>query len=259
MNDPEVDVVVVGHRPGAETERVLADAVPLAGLAAKLRYFDNTGNPKNLSRAWNDLAREGRAPYIAFLNSDAVPCPGWAARLSAVLSVDSGAGAVFPQPLLPPKVRFLDREFSLSEPPTRAEMRALAAWASEKHPDLSPHKAHAKAGLFSVMMRRTDFEALSGFDERLRFYGQDHDIQERLAERGLSTVRALACPFYPGRGAATRKAIDLKDIDINAEYEHCGKTLAALRSGKLNRWHLLSDAERAAVRKDPACRISKGR
>ena len=112
------------------------------------------------------------------------------------------------------------------------------------------------APFFSVALRRSDFLELKGFDERLRFYGQDHDLQDRLRALGKKILRVVTCPFYHMDSVSTKRAIQNGDIDIMEEYRHIGRVLAPLRAGQLRRWHLLSQEERLAVRSDPQYRMS---
>jgi hypothetical protein len=248
-----VDVVVVGYRPGPETTRLLSFLPQLTRLPHKLHYCDNTGNPKSLSAAWNDLAAQGSAPFIAFLNSDAFPCPGWDLRMSSILQRHVRVGAVVPKAVGVPSARVSGREFPVSDPATPEQLEAIA---NALDGNLLYDYGHECAPFYSVMVRRLDFDALLGFDERLRFYGQDHDLQDRLRAKGMKIVQAAGCPFTHGNSAATKAAIQHGDIDIMEEYTHIGRILGPLRSGHIRRWHTLSDKERRAVRADPAYAMS---
>lgn len=252
-----IDIVVVGYRPGPETDRLLADVRDLTTGPSQLHYVDNTGNPRTLSAAWNDLARVGTHPFIAFLNSDAVPCPGWNRLLTEVLVSHPDAGVAIPM-AVGKNPTYLERAFTVGQPPDRRDMIMMADWAREKAagtPILYDYGSEC-APFFSVALRRSEFEELKGFDERLRFYGQDHDLQDRLRAMGKKILRVVTCPFYHADSVATKKAIEKGDIDIMEEYRHIGRILAPLRTGTMPRWHLLSDQERAAVRNDPKYRMS---
>jgi len=255
-----VDVAVVGYRPGPETARLLAEVNAITRRPHTVNYFDNTGNPKNLSAAWNDLARQGSGTFIAFLNPDIVISPGWDDRMAACLEGHPEVGAVLPSGVggngvfrLVNGVTYPGR---YSNPPTPDEMGAMAAWSADKagHYVFS---ATDPAPFWAVMMRRADWEALKGFDERLRFYGQDHDMQHRLRRRGLQTVMLLSCPVFNYGSLPTRRAREAGDFDVNEEYHANGRVYPLLRDGRLPLWENLSDAERAAVRGNPAYAISR--
>jgi hypothetical protein len=258
LPDPLLDIIVVGYRPGPETWRLLEELPGVTRSAYVLHYFDNTGNPKNLSEAWNDLCFEGKAPYIAVLNSDALPSVGWDAILINALE-DPTIGSVNPEAVPAPSGTYFGLDYHIGMPPSRDELEALAAtaWkATEGKPVLYDYGSE-NAPYFAVMFRRRDFEELCGFDERLRFYAQDHDFQDRLRQKGQKITKATNCPFYHGDSVSTKKAIESGDIDIMEEYKAIGRVYYPIRSGAVPRWHTLSAAERAAVRADPAFRMSR--
>lgn len=256
-----IDVVIVSHRPGRETARVIEDAHALAGCDVSVNHIDNTGNPLNLSQAWNDGAAQGQHEFVAFLNNDTIPCPEWGTRMIRVLERHDSVGAIVPYPVLGPKTLFLGREFVVTEPPSREIMAALAERASEEYRDDAPVKKYGAGhpGFFAVMFRRELFETLKGFDERFRFYGQDREICDRLRLFGKVPALATACPFYGGRSIATQRAIGAKDINIKEEYAFCSLMTRLMHNGEIPRWHTMSEEERRAVREDPRYAISKGK
>lgn len=256
-----VDVVVVGYRPGDETARLLREIPVLTKRPHKLHYFDNTGNPKNLSAAWNDLGRAGSAPFIAFLNPDIAISPEWDERMASCLESHPEAGAVLPSGVGGNGVfRLLNKAVYPGRygcPPSPEDMRALGAWAAQQS-GLYAFSATDPAPFWAVMMRRCDWESLKGFDERLRFYGQDHDMQHRLRKRGLSTVMTFSCAVYNFGSLPTKRAMQFGDVNVNEEYHANGRVLPLLQDGRLAHWDTLTDGQRASVRGDPRYAISKG-
>lgn len=251
------DVVVVGHRPGAETRRLLEDLDVSTTPPFKVHYFDNTGNPKNLSQAWNDLASAGDCDFIAFLNSDVVVPPCWNEDLVDQLQRRPYVGAVLPAPI-GQNVSIAGKRYEgmIGHPPSRDEMASVRRWAHAEFCDqIVGFSKKERAAFFAVMVKRTTFAAFKGFDERLRFYGQDHDFQDRLRLLGLSTVRVLSCPVLHWGSTATKEAAQRGDIDLQAEYIYFGPILKAIRTGHLKRWDELSDAERLKTKSDPSLRI----
>ena len=257
--DERLDIVIVGFRPGPETHRLLED-IPLTTRSPYvLHYFDNTGNPKTLSQAWNDLSFEGLAPFIAVLNSDVIPSPGWDERMIQALDSEE-IGSVMPN-AIPVQGQYMGLDFKFSSPPSREEMASAADHAAgvAKGEVILQDYGGENGPYFAVMLRRDDFMNLKGFDERLRFYAQDHDFQERLRLRGMKNVKLVNCPFYHGDSVATKKAIEEGDIDIMEEYRAIGRVFGPIRNGSVPRWDALSPEERAQVRQDPAYRMSKNR
>jgi hypothetical protein len=254
-----IDIAVVAYRPGPETERLLEEIPLLTGRPHFVHVWDNTGNPKSLSAAWNDLGRAGDAPLLAFLNPDIALSPGWDEHLASCLECRPEVGAALPACVGDGSFRLVNgAEYpgSYGSPPSREEMRRLAEWAATQD-GIYPYSPSDPAPFWAVMMRRADWQALEGFDERLRFYGQDHDMQRRLRERGLQTVMVLSCPAYNFGSLPTKRACQAGDIDINEEYRHIGRVLPLIADGRLTPWDRLSAEERSAVRADPKYAISK--
>lgn len=259
MGAETLDIVIVGFRPGPETERLLGDLPVTTKSSYELHYFDNTGNPKSLSQAWNDLAFAGSAPYIAILNSDVIPSPAWDLRMIEALD-DETIGSVMPG-AIPCVGKYLGVDVGFHMPPTREDMRHASDIAVEKSAGkpLIYDYGKEQGAYYSVMLRRADFELLKGFDERLRFYAQDHDFQDRLRMRGMKNIRLDSCPFFHGDSVATKKAIANGDIDIMAEYKTIGLIYYPIRDGQTPRWDALSDDDRKGVRADPIYRMSNRR
>lgn len=249
-----LDVVVIGYQPGAETARMLADLHEYASSGFHLFYHDNTDNRKSLSAWWNDLANLGSSEFVAFLNPDVIPCPDWDQRMIAALIEHAAVGVVIPCPIGGAQCTYLDKTFTLHDPPTNEEMRALANWATEK----GSGKQHLydygceRGPFFSAMLRREEFKQLNGFDERLPFYGQDHEIQDRLISKGRKCAQIRTCPFWNGNSIPTNKAIQQGIFDLGFEQRRMGTTLEKIRSGELPRWDKLSKQERSSIRFDPA-------
>lgn len=260
MGSELVDIVIVGFRPGLETERLLEDIPATTWSPFRVYYFDNTGNPKSLSEAWNDLAFAGSAPYIAVLNSDVIPSPGWDVRMMQALGHED-IGAVMPHAIGCPNVVYLGKSITTSVPPTREDMERAASIAVDESngKPIMMDFGGEHGPFYAVMLRRADFASLKGFDERLRFYAQDHDFQDRLRSRGMKNVRLENCPFFHGDSVSTKKAIEEGDIDIMEEYRTIGRHYGPIKAGAVPRWDALSDEERASIRRDPAYRMSSTR
>lgn len=249
-----LDAVVVGYRPGWETARMLADLHECAESFFHLYYFDNTLNKRSLTACWNDLAREGHSEFVAFLNPDVIPCPSWDRRLTEALTEHPKVGVAIPCPLSSVSVTYLDKHFTIGDPPTRKDMINLSDWATEKGVgrqhlyDFGNERGH----MFSAIFRRTDFDELRGFDERLPFYGQDHEIQDRLVARGFKCAQVRTCPFWNGKSIPTNIAIKEGTCDLSYEQGRMASVLLKIRNGQWPRWDTLTDGARASIRRDKA-------
>jgi GT2 family glycosyltransferase len=238
MTSPQVDIVIVTYRSERFLPRLLEDLESMSQLEHAIHLFDNTGNPTTLSRAWNDLAAAGQAPFIVFLNPDCVLSPGWDSALKDVLDRRANLGIV-----RPPGFH--------GHMPSREEMVAVAKGAPE-----GEFERHWDCGLdrgwFCSMMRRSQFEALRGFDERLRFFGQDWDIVRRMQSRlGLLFAHANRCQIWHQIGGSRAEGAARGEFSDDLEYGYFQWIWERLHNGDLKDWDLLTNDERNLVRQDP--------
>lgn len=248
-----LDIVIVAYRSEADLPSVLSGIETMTALRHKVHLFDNIGNPKTLTIAWNDLARQGFADYIAFLNTDIRLSPAWDLRAVEGLSrhdtvsimanpvghdwpeVAFGEGPKYPDPAVAPA-------------PTVEAMARIAMKWRDRRDDYGYGECNAP--YFAVIVKREAWESLHGFDERFRFYGQDHDFQRRAYLKfGKPTVRVASSAIWHRCAASTREAAVRGEVDLNAEMVHCGKVMQQIASGSLKPWDQLSDMERQSVRR----------
>lgn len=253
---PSIDVVVVAYRSEEDLPELQDDLTLMSRHPILLHLFDNTGNPKTLTIAWNDLARGGSAPYLAFLNTDIRISPGWDERLVDALEANAAAGVVLANPIghdWPVQSGMgaepFPRESVCPTPPREAMSRISEA--ADADPGFYSFGA-CNAAFYAVLMKRSMFEELKGFDERFRFYGQDHDFQRRvLARYGKYPVRVNRSVVWHRVSGSTMKAQERGEVDFNDELRHLGVVTDGTITGTLAPWDRLTDGERAAVRLDP--------
>lgn len=166
-----------------------ASAVPLvAAGAALVRLATNLGP----GGARNAGAAEVRTPFIAFLDADTLPEPGWLAPLLAHAADPRVA-------LVAPRITAV------------AAPGALARFEQWRSPlDLGPVPARIRAGsrvsyvpAAALLVRADAFRALGGFEPGLRL-GEDVDLVWRLDEAGHG------CRYEPGAAVAHRTRPDLR-------------------------------------------------
>lgn len=255
-----LDVVTVAYRSGDDLVAMRRDIPAMTKTPHSFRVFDNTGNPKTLTIAWNDLALEGKADYIAFLNTDIRLSPGWDARLIEALETSPiPAGAVLPRPVGHDWPCLLDASrpafpaHETAPAPGPEEMTTLAQRSQGEKGIYVFAGEGDRASFYAILVRRKDWMDLAGFDERFRLYGQDHDFQRRLEERlSARTIRANGCPVWHRCGGSSREAAKRGELDFSAEMRHHGHVKGALKEGALRDWDRLSPDERRAIRMDPA-------
>ena len=248
---------MVAYRSEADLPSVLEGLKTLNSFPYELHFHDNIGNTKTLTIAWNELALRGKADYIVFLNTDIRLSPGWDERLVAGIERHADAGAVMPRPVGHDWKKLVDpTQPAFPEPttapaPTPEAMRHLAEAWKEHESDYS-FGGGCNAAFYAVMVRRSIFEALKGFDERFRFYGQDHDFQRRVMNRfGKYTIIIANAPVWHRCGGSVQKAAERGEENFSAEMQHCGAISESLKSGSMLEWDILSDAERHRIRNTP--------
>jgi GT2 family glycosyltransferase len=141
-----MDVCVVTYRNDAG--RIRAALRP----GDELWVRDNTSDNIGFGRAANELASRGHQPVILFVNPDGDPAPDCLERL----------------------------ERALDDPCVVAAEAALSVgyqW------DSSPERLSWLSGV-CLVVRRSAFETVGGFDPRLFLYGEDIDLSWRLAPLG---------------------------------------------------------------------------
>lgn len=238
MTSPEIDIVIVTYRSEKFLPRLMEELESMSRLQHAIHLFDNTGNPKTLSRAWNDLAAAGCAPFLVFLNPDCALSPGWDSTLKAVLDRRPDAGIARPPGLH-------------GQMPSREQMIAAERAAPDDEFQRYPG-TDLNMGWFCSMMRRPQFEALQGFDERLRFFGQDWDIVRRMHSRlGLGFMHANKCQMWHQDGGSRREAEARGEFSSDVEFAYFQEIWERIRTGELKDWDLLTSEERDLVREDP--------
>lgn len=248
---------MVAYRSEGDLPHVFEGLRTMSSLPHELYLHDNVGNTKTLTIAWNELASRGKADYIVFLNTDIRLSPEWDARLVAGIERHADAGAVMPCPVGHDWQRLVDASKKpypdpvTAPAPTHEAMRHISdAWKRREN-DYS-FGGSCNAAFYAVLVRRSIWEALNGFDERLRFYGQDHDFQRRLYHRFGKYSMIIACaPVWHRCGGSVRKALEHGEVNFSVEMKHCGEISRALKSGSLLEWDLLSNSDRLKIHTDP--------
>jgi N-acetylglucosaminyl-diphospho-decaprenol L-rhamnosyltransferase len=215
MRNPSVDVVVVTYNPGDTITSFLQSAAGAEGVAS-ITVVDNasrddaardaaaeadvayvqTGRNAGYGTAVNIGALRGSADWILLSNADIVLEPGAIAALLSVAQSDDAIGAVGP------RVQEIDGTTYPSARPLPTLMlgagHALFAkrwpnnpWTRRYKLNLHPLGGEVDAGWLSgscLLVRRSVWEALGGFDERYFMFFEDVDLGRRIGEAGHRQV-----------------------------------------------------------------------
>ena len=219
-----VDVVVVAYRNEDVLRRCLGSVQGLDAVATVTVVDNGDGacaalaeslgartvrlphNP-GFGAGQNAGARLGRAPFLLMLNPDAeikaeaivrgvqvLEARPSAAAVQGVITQSASGDTERSQGVLPGPVHLLGRAFGLRRLLTTRVGRHLGALV----PVTRDHVERRPSGVCRVqylaatamLVRRTAFEAVGGFDERFFLYGEDVDLCQRLGQSGWDL---LAC------------------------------------------------------------------
>lgn len=206
----EIDVVVVAYRSVAHLRRCVE---PLAGERdMKVVVVDNAC-PQQSTRTISDLpveivsmgrnagfaagcnagARRGRGEAILLLNPDATITPANVRLLVDSLERDPRCAAVGPRLRLPSGETELSMfreprlQSSFGEAFFLHHLFPRAEWSTEWVRGGYEDSAEPEALIGAVLLvRRSAFEELGGFDERFFLYCEDTDLSTRLRRRGFT-------------------------------------------------------------------------
>lgn len=200
-----------------------ADAVP----TATIRHPRPLGPAAARNAGW----RRATTEFVAFVDSDVVPRPGWLDSALALFD-DPRVAAVAPR---------------VTSPPGTAAPTSVAAYeASHSSLDMGAEPAVVRplsrvgyVPTAALIVRRAALAELGGFDERLRF-GEDVDVVWRLTDAG-HLVRYHPAAVVTHRPRATlgswlRQRYDYGTSAAPLARRHPGRLACA----RVSAWHALS-------------------
>jgi GT2 family glycosyltransferase len=177
---------------GDEFEVLVADDASPDDTAAVLAQVPNLRvltQPVNLGflRNCNAAAKLARGEYLLLLNNDVQATPGWLRALLAQIEGRPEVGAVTPRLIYPSGA--LQEAGAILRRDGSAELIGLGG------APFAPVHSYARAVDYGsgacLLLRRADFEALCGFDERYApAYCEDADLCLRLRKQGKRIVYA---------------------------------------------------------------------
>ncbi|MBI1365878.1 MAG: glycosyltransferase [Alphaproteobacteria bacterium] len=219
-----VTVIIVNFNAGARLARVIAHLRAQVFQDFDVIVFDNAssdGSADGLEAGALDLrviksaenlgfaagnnraAREAAGEWIAFLNPDAYPEPGWLAALMNAAARHPGVDAFGSLQIDagdPARLDGAGDAYHVFGLPWRGGFGWPAALAPEEGECFAPCAAAA-------LYRRATFDALGGFDESFFCYGEDVDLGFRLR---LAGGRAVEVPgarvAHEGSGVTGRRS-----------------------------------------------------
>ncbi|MCB1886635.1 MAG: glycosyltransferase [Rhodocyclaceae bacterium] len=219
-----LDIQIVSHATPDLVESLLDD---LSGVTARVSVLENVrevrpvrregvslerhadGHPRGFAANHNYLASRGRGALIAILNPDLkVATASWAPLLAAF--DDPSVGVVAPR-VHEPDGRLADNARQVLTP---ARLMRDRLWPHRRRSDYPDATRRCEpdwvAGMF-LIVRRSLFDRLGGFDTRYRMYCEDMDLCVRAWLAG-ARVCCLPCEgvVHDARRASLRHPAHLR-------------------------------------------------
>jgi len=156
-------------------------------------YFVEHGNNRGISAGWNTCARAFDSELIVLINDDVIISKGWLRALTHVLEHSPGVGAVgqamhwFTRDDVSKLIEGPDSDREVTP---RNHERVPAPERREMFEGCNPGRVMCPTGqLFAF--RRSDFDAIGGFDEEMKSFYEESSFGTSLAARGL--ISAQVC------------------------------------------------------------------
>jgi GT2 family glycosyltransferase len=230
-----VRAIVVDNASADGTADAIAD-LPVT----LIRRADNGG----FARACNEGMAAGTAPFVLFVNPDAVVSETAVRTLVATLEHDPAIGAAAPRiehpdgSLAHSLRRFPDLRSTFAQALYLHRLLPRAAWTTEIVTDArryeEPHLAEWVSGA-CILARRSAMEAVGGWDERFFLYCEDTDLCLRLRAAGRAVAFEPRAVVVHEEGASSSPALTvplLAEAKLRyAELHETRARAAAFRAG----------------------------
>lgn len=221
-----LDVVVVTFDTLAMTQRCLAAIDEGEAVVVDNASTDGTADALDVIRveppglgfaaACNLGARAGTGEYVLFLNSDIVCRPGAIATLRDALAADPDAVAAGGR-LVDPGTGTTQPAYRPRTLPSAATLVVQLLGVEERWPSNPVSRRHlgaaaddvttvavAQPAAAALLVRRSVFARIGGFDERFWFWFEDSDLLARLGREGRVLYVPRAAFEHLGGGTFAR-------------------------------------------------------
>ena len=177
--------VIVVDNASADATRELLEAEEAAG---RLRVISNPEN-RGFAKACNQGAQAARGEYVLFLNNDTEVQPGWLDPLVSLANGDGSIAAVGSK-LIFPDGTLQHAGVAVGEVVGRDPLLAVHAFykAPADLPEANQRRVYQALTAACLLVRKSAFEAVGGFDEGFWNGYEDVDLCFRFQEQGWLMV-----------------------------------------------------------------------
>jgi glycosyltransferase involved in cell wall biosynthesis len=221
---PTVSVVIPARESVERAASAVRERTAYPGLEVLVEEGSGSFNPAKLG---NLGASRASGDYLVFLGEDVeVIEPDWVDRLLLFAEIP-GVGAVGPTITRPDgRVDSAGAAIGLYDPAVPA-MRGFPADGDGYYGSLSCAREVSAIAMDCMLIRRSTFDELGGFEEAFRRQFQDLDLCLRLRQRGLTAI----CAAGPRTISHTTEARHLSDFDVLDRALFVDRTYERLEAG----------------------------
>ncbi|MSU63938.1 MAG: glycosyltransferase [Pedosphaera sp.] len=183
-SDGQFEIVVVDNGSTDGT----ADFLKAEEAAGRLRAILNSEN-MGFARACNQGAKVAQGKYVLLLNNDTEVQPGWLTPLVSLADSDAGIAGVGSKLLFPDR-SIQHAGVAVGEMVGRDPLLAVHTFykAPGDLPEANQRRVYQALTAACLMVRKSAFEAVGGFDEGFWNGYEDVDLCLRFQERGWLSV-----------------------------------------------------------------------
>lgn len=186
---------LMANDPNNEVKQIIHDSIHTDGIKFTNRVepiFNDTNDGSYASNN-NEVAKEGKGDYILFLNDDVEPLrDDWLLNMTRILDTDQKVGIVGALLIYPDRKTIQHCGVFFSNRTNNMPYHMLYRQSLEKSKNfISVSRYYQAVTGACLLARRSDFEAVGGFDERL--YYQFEDILYCLMVHKMLNKHSVYC------------------------------------------------------------------